>query len=63
VREVAPGSRPELVIYIENAGEFTIPLRVVQTVTEQKVIIDVGSLPGELQAAIRRAHTQERPRL
>jgi hypothetical protein len=26
VREVSPNGRPELVIYVENAGEFVVPL-------------------------------------
>ena len=25
VREVSPNGRPELVIYVENAGEFVVP--------------------------------------
>src|SRR5438132_13288867 len=29
VREVAPGGRPELVVDIENAGDFVIPLEAV----------------------------------
>jgi len=26
VRQVSPHGRPEIVIYIENAGDFTVPL-------------------------------------
>ena len=29
VREVSPNGRPELVIYVENAGEFVVPLSAV----------------------------------
>jgi hypothetical protein len=29
VRQVAPHGRPELVIYIENAGDFVVPLEAV----------------------------------
>ena len=30
VRAVAPHGRPELVIYVENAGDFTVPLDAVE---------------------------------
>ena len=29
VREVSPNGRPELVIYVENAGDFVVPLSAV----------------------------------
>jgi hypothetical protein len=32
VRAVAPHGRPELVIYVENAGDFTVPLDAVESV-------------------------------
>ena len=31
VREVSPNGRPELVIYVENAGEFVVPLSAVES--------------------------------
>ena len=34
VREVAPGGRPELLVDIENAGDFVIPLDAVSAVVE-----------------------------
>ena len=30
VRQVAPHGRPELVIYVENAGDFVVPLTAVE---------------------------------
>jgi hypothetical protein len=39
VREVAPDGRPELVIYVENAGDFVVPLSAVEAVHSQKVIL------------------------
>ena len=59
VREVAPGGRPELLVDIENAGDFVIPLDAVTAVLEEKVIVDVGKLPDRLQNAIRHAHDAE----
>ena len=39
VREVSPNGRPELVIYVENAGDFVVPLSAVEAVHSQKVIL------------------------
>ena len=38
VRAVAPHGRHELVIYVENAGDFTVPLDAVESVHSGKVI-------------------------
>jgi hypothetical protein len=59
VREVAPGGRPELVVDIENAGDFVVPLDAVTAVLEEKVIVDVNKLPDRLQTAIQHAHDAE----
>jgi len=59
VREVAPGGRPELVVDIENAGDFVIPLDAVTAVLEEKVIVDVKKLPERVQNAIQHAHDAE----
>ena len=59
VREVAPGGRPELLVDIENAGDFVIPLDAVTAVVEEKVIVDVDKLPERVQNAIRHAHDAE----
>ena len=40
VRRVAPYGRPELVIYVENAGDFVVPLEAVEAVHSQKVIVN-----------------------
>jgi len=36
VREVSPNGRPELVIYVENAGEF-VPLSAVEAVPRRRL--------------------------
>jgi hypothetical protein len=59
VREVLPGGRPELLVNIENAGDFVIPLDAVQTVTSQKVIVKVSHLDRRIQTAILHAHDRE----
>lgn len=59
VREVAPEGRPEIVVYIENSGDVTVPLSSVTAVHSQKVVIDVSQLPDELQETIKHAHERE----
>jgi hypothetical protein len=59
VREVAPGGRPELVIYVENAGDFTVPLDAVVAVHSEKVILNCAKLDLGLRRAIGHAHDAE----
>ncbi len=59
VREVAPGGRPELVVDIENAGDFVIPLDAVTAVVEEKVIVDPKRLPERVVQAMQHAHDAE----
>ena len=61
VRAVRPGGRAELVIYVENAGEFIVPLAAVKSVHSQKVILDLKQLDRRLREAIRHAHEGEDP--
>jgi hypothetical protein len=61
VRQVAPHGRPELVIYVENAGEFVVPLAAVDAVHAHKVILNCGKLDPELRTAIGHAHDSEEP--
>jgi len=53
------GHRPEIVIYVENAGEFTVPLTAITAVHYQKVILNEAHLPPDVQIAVRRAHEAE----
>jgi hypothetical protein len=59
VRDVSPQGRPEIVVYVENAGDFTIPLQAVHAVHAQKVIVDIAKLDRKLRTAIGRAHSVE----
>jgi hypothetical protein len=63
VRQVSPHGRPELVIYVENAGDFTVPLTAVQTVESEKVVLNCGKLDARLRRAIGHAHEGEDPRI
>jgi hypothetical protein len=63
VREVAPHGRPELVIYVENAGDFTVPLDAIHAVHSQKVIVNCGKLDAKLRRAIGHAHDAEDPNI
>jgi hypothetical protein len=61
VREVSPNGRPELVIYVENAGDFVVPLSAVAAVHSQKVVLTCGKLDRRLRQAIGHAHDAEEP--
>lgn len=60
VRAVRPH---ELQVYLENAGDFTIPGAAVVRVHDGKVIVDEARLGPELRRAIAHAHDREDPRL
>jgi len=61
VRQVAPHGRPELVIYVENGGDFVVPLDAVEAVHAQKVILNCHKLDRRLREAIGHAHDAEVP--
>ncbi|HEY8492535.1 MAG TPA: hypothetical protein VIN04_01510 [Myxococcota bacterium] len=52
-----------LVVYVENAGEFRVPLEAVSAVHAQKVIFDCAKLDPALRSAIGHAHDAEVPGL
>jgi hypothetical protein len=60
VREVVPRGKPELVIYVENAGDFVVPLSAVEAVHAGKVVLAADRLDARLIDAISRAHDRER---
>jgi len=61
VRAISPDGRPELVIYVENAGDFVVPLSAVESVHSQKVILSCAKLERRLRQAIGHAHDAEEP--
>ena len=56
-------SAHEIRIYVENAGDFTVPLSAVKEVQDDKVVLDCGKLDAELRKAIGHAHSDEDPRI
>jgi hypothetical protein len=60
VRDISPDG---LVVYVENAGEFLLPLDAVKAVHSQKVIFDCSKLEKRLRRAIGHAHDAEEPGL
>ena len=58
VRRVLPG---QLVIYVENAGDFTVPLSAVVEVQAEKVVLNCAQLEYRLRRAIGHAHEGEDP--
>ena len=59
VRKVSPDGRDELVVYVENAGEFSVPLSAVDSVHSDKVILKRDQLTPDLRDAIVHAHDAE----
>jgi hypothetical protein len=60
VREIRHGL-PEMVVYIENAGDFVIPLSTIKDVHSGKVVLDLERLDLRLRNAIRHARDSEDP--
>jgi hypothetical protein len=50
-----------LTVYVENAGDFTVPLSAVREVDAEKVVLDCGKLEHRLRRAIGHAHDHEDP--
>ncbi|MFZ1886806.1 MAG: hypothetical protein WAU33_02145 [Candidatus Binataceae bacterium] len=61
VRAVSPHGRAELVIFVENAGDFTVPLDAVEAVHSEKVVLNCSKLDVRLRRAIGHAHDAEKP--
>lgn len=52
-----------IVIYVENAGDFVVPMSAVKTVHSQKVILDPAKLDKAMLKAIGHAHDREDPKV
>ena len=63
VRQVGPHGRAEILVYVENAGDFTVALSAVDAVHAQKVIVNRQKLDPKLRRAIGHAHDAEDPRI
>jgi hypothetical protein len=62
VREVSR-NRQDIIVYVENAGDFSIPASAVLRINAQKVIVDRHKLEPRLIEAITRAHSAEDPNI
>jgi len=62
VREVERATN-EIVIYVENAGDFTVSAEAIHSAHDGKVILDRSRLDERLSRAIARAHEREEPGL
>jgi hypothetical protein len=63
VRHVTPNGRAEIIVYVENAGDFVVPLSVVREVVSARVVLDCAKLDLRLRRAIGHAHDSEDPRI
>jgi hypothetical protein len=59
VRGISSDGR-ELTIFVENAGDFLVPVNAVVSVQSEKVTFDCRKLDPKLRAAIGHAHDAER---
>jgi hypothetical protein len=62
VREVRHRAR-ELLINVENAGDFVVRADIIKAVHAQKVVLDVHKLEPRLRTALKHAHDAEEPGL
>jgi hypothetical protein len=56
-------SKDEITVYVENAGDFRIPMSAVKDVEDERVVLDCGKLDITLRRAIGHAHQGEDPRI
>ncbi|HEY3777871.1 MAG TPA: hypothetical protein VGL35_07420 [Rhizomicrobium sp.] len=63
VRAVSTEGKPQIVVYVENAGDFFVPLSAVRDVHDGKVVLDCGKLEPKIRDAIGHAHVAEDPRI
>ena len=61
VRQVYPHGRMEIVVYVEGAGDLSVPLTAIHSAREGKVVLDCGKLEHKLRRAIGHAHDREDP--
>ena len=58
VREISPDGK-QLTVYVENAGDFYVPVDAVLAVHAEKVTLDCKKLPPGMRTAIGHAHDEE----
>jgi hypothetical protein len=63
VRDVRVGNRDEITIYVENSGDFIVPMDAVRAAHDGKVILERTRLNQSLLDALAHAHDAEVPGL
>lgn len=61
VRELRSGAHPALIVYLENAGDITIPLNAIHAVHDGKVVLDPGKLEDRVRQALGHVRDSEVP--
>ncbi|HEY4187315.1 MAG TPA: hypothetical protein VGP07_19720 [Polyangia bacterium] len=59
VRAVERGHRAQIVVYVENAGDFVVLPNAIKAVHDQKVILDLTAVDVGLRNAVAHAHDRE----
>jgi hypothetical protein len=62
VRQARKGAS-HIVVYVEGAGDFSVPLGAVKEVESGKVVLDCAKIDAGLKRAIGHAHDVEDPRI
>ncbi len=52
-----------IVVYVENGGDFDVPMAAIVDAYSEKVILDSAKIEPKLKEAIRKAHSGEDPRI
>jgi len=60
VRAVERGHRPQIVVYVENAGDFVVLPDAIKSVHDGKVILDLAVVGADMRNAVSHAHERER---
>jgi hypothetical protein len=55
--------KSEIVVYVENAGDFVVPVDAISDVHSEKVILNCAKLALPLKRAIGHAHAAEDPKI
>jgi hypothetical protein len=58
IRAISPDEL-KVTVYVENAGDYEVPVSAVVSVQSEKVTFDCGKLDSKLRAAIGHAHDAE----
>ena len=52
-----------ITVYVENGGDFDVPLAAVMDAHDEKVVLDSSRIDPRMKAAIAKEHSGEDPRI